>query len=108
MARSRFIVGKPASTPLCIHSQLLVAERVAVGLLDGRAGGGADVGEDPAGCAWAHSSRRLRSFQAGSVLRNSPGVSQAPYQPTPNPSPLVVVAPSCECLLCTTREFCGL
>ncbi len=58
--------------------------------------------------AWAHSSRRLRSFQAGSVLRNSPGVSDRPYQPTPKPSPLVVVAPISECLLCATREFFGL
>ena len=66
------------------------------------------MGEDPAGRAWAHSSRRLRSFQTGSVLRNTPGVSYAPYQPTPKPSPLVVVAPMRECLLWTTREFCGL
>ena len=54
------------------------------------------------------SSRRLRSFHAGSVLRNTPGVSPVPYHPTPKPSPFVVSAPSCECRLCTTSEFFGL
>jgi hypothetical protein len=54
------------------------------------------------------SSRRLRSFQAGSVLVKTPGRSVRPYHPTPNPSPLVVSTPSCECLLCTTSEFLGL
>ena len=42
------------------------------------------------------SSRRLASFQAGSVLLKSPGVAPSPYQPTPNPSPFVVSAPSFE------------
>src|SRR4029453_15449573 len=32
------------------------------------------------------SSLRFRSFQAGSTLWNTPGVSSVPYQPTPNPS----------------------
>jgi hypothetical protein len=36
---------------------------------------------------------RLRSFQAGSTLWKTPGVSPTPYQPIPNPSPFVVVAP---------------
>ena len=54
------------------------------------------------------SSRRLRSFHAGSVLRNTPGVSLVPYHPTPKPSPFVVSAPSCECRLCMTSEFLGL
>ena len=59
-----------------VHPQpVAVAEGVAVGLLHGRAGGGPDVREDPPRVAWADSSRRLRSFQAGSVLRNRPGVS---------------------------------
>ena len=58
--------------------------------------------------AWAHSSRRLRSFHAGSVLRYSPGVSIGPYHPTPKPSPLIVVAPIWECWLWTTSEFAGL
>src|SRR5215203_2574638 len=34
-----------------------------------------------------------------------PGVSRAPYQPTPKPSPLTVSTPRCECRLCTTNEF---
>src|SRR5688500_4332096 len=56
----------------------------------------------------AASPGRLRSFHAGSVLRNPPGVLPDPYQPTPTPCPLVVCAPSWECRLCTTRESCGL
>jgi hypothetical protein len=42
----------------------------------------------------ADRSRRFRSFQAGSTLWKTPGVSPTPYQPMPNPSPLVVSAPS--------------
>ena len=38
---------------------------------------------------WPASSRRLLSFHAGSMLWKTPGVSGAPYQPTPNPSPFV-------------------
>ena len=53
-------------------------------------------------------SRRLRSFQAGSMLRKRPGVSGAPYQPTPNPSPFVGSAPIVELMLCTIRECSGL
>ena len=53
-------------------------------------------------------SRRLRSFQAGSVPWKTPGVSAAPYQPTPNPSPFVVVAPSRECRLWSISEWAGL
>ena len=40
------------------------------------------------------SSRRFRSFQAGSTLWKTPGVSPTPYQPIPKPSPFVVSAPS--------------
>ncbi len=57
---------------------------------------------------WPESSCRLRSFQAGSMLWKTAGVSWAPYQPTPNPSPLVSVAPSCEWRLWTISEFFGL
>ena len=42
----------------------------------------------------AASSRRLRSFQAGSMLWNGRASSPSPYQPTPKPSPFVVSAPS--------------
>ena len=48
---------------------------------------------------WPESSCRLRSFQAGSTLWNTPGVSPRPYQPIPKPSPFVVSAPSFECRL---------
>src|SRR3954464_14372338 len=54
---------------------------------------------------WPESSRRLRSFQAGSMLWKTPGVSWAPYQPTPKPSPFVSSAPICECRLWTISEF---
>jgi len=54
---------------------------------------------------WLESSRRLRSFQAGSMLRKTPGVSCSPYQPRPKPSPLVSSAPSREWRLWTISEF---
>src|SRR5881275_2695887 len=54
---------------------------------------------------WSASSRRLLSFHAGSVLRKTPGVGGAPYQPTPKPSPLVGSAPSRECRLWPTSEL---
>ena len=54
---------------------------------------------------WPASSRRFSSFHAGSMLWKTPGVSGAPYQPTPNPSPLVGSAPSRECRLWSTNEF---
>src|SRR5829696_2012542 len=43
---------------------------------------------------WPATSRRLRSFQAGSTLRKMAGAwAFASYQPTPKPSPLVVSTP---------------
>src|SRR6187431_2509357 len=52
----------------------------------------------------AASSRRLRSFQAGWVLRYSRGVPVSSYQPTPKPSPFVVVAPRREWRLWSISE----
>src|SRR5215217_4140063 len=52
---------------------------------------------------WPASSRRLRSFQAGSMLWKTPGVSPRPYQ-----SPFVVSAPSRECRLWSISECFGL
>ena len=57
---------------------------------------------------WRASSRRLRSFQAGSIPWKTAGSSPMPYQPTPKPSPFVVVAPSRECRLWSIREWPGL
>ena len=54
------------------------------------------------------SSRRLRSFQAGSMLWKTAGVSAPPYQPIPKPSPFVVSAPSAECRLWSISECVGL
>jgi hypothetical protein len=77
-----------------VHPEPLpVAEGVRVRLLDRRARRGADVREQSGEEIPAASSRRLRSFQAGCVLRYSRGVPVSSCQPTPNPSPFVVVAP---------------
>jgi hypothetical protein len=54
------------------------------------------------------SSRRLRSFHAGSTLWNTAGVLPLPYHPMPTPSPLVVSAPSRECRLWSMSEWVGL
>jgi len=56
---------------------------------------------------WPARSRRFRSFQAGSTLWKTPGVSPRPYQPIPNPSPLVVSAPSREWRLWSISECRG-
>ena len=94
IARSRFMVAEPDEQAVVHPQPVPVAERVAVGLLDRRPGRRADVGEDPprapraptahAGCGRSRPAR---------CCGTRPGVSGAPYQPTPNPSPFVVVAP---------------
>ncbi|CAH0281755.1 hypothetical protein SRABI26_03964 [Arthrobacter sp. Bi26] len=108
MTKSRLTVAKSLMSPLCIHShrpwrngwQLVcwTAEPVEARMC---------AKTRPAD-AWADSSRRLRSCQAGSVLWNSPGYGAIPYQPTPKPSPLVVSTPIRACLLCITSELVGL
>ena len=53
-------------------------------------------------------SRRFSSFQAGSMLLNTAGSAPPSlYQPIPNPSPLVVVAPIRECRLWSMMEWTG-
>jgi hypothetical protein len=52
-------------------------------------------------------SRRFSSFQAGWVLLNTAGSGCSPYQPIPNPSPLVVVTPRRECRLWSMIEWAG-
>ena len=93
-----------------VHPQpAVVAERMAVGLLDCRAGRGTNVREDAAG-------RRLGGQLRGGCGRSRPapccgtprGYGADPYQPTPKPSPLVVVTPRRECLLWITSELSGL
>src|SRR5215831_13604695 len=49
-------------------------------------------------------SRRLRSFQAGSMPRKTAGASSSPYQPIPKPSPFVSSFPSRACRLWTINE----
>jgi hypothetical protein len=92
-----------------VHPQpLAVSERVAVRLLYRRAGRGADVREDEPGADVARELAQVRSFQAGSMLWKTPGVSPTPYQPTPKPSPFVVSAPIVEWRLWSMSECAGL
>src|SRR5215207_7324397 len=58
---------------------------------------------------WPATSRRLRSFQAGSTLRKMAGAwAFASYQPTPKPSPLVVSTPRRAWRLWSMREWSGI
>jgi hypothetical protein len=41
------------------------------------------------------------------MLRNTPVTGPVSYQPTPNPSPLVVSAPSRECRLWSISDWTG-
>jgi hypothetical protein len=81
-----------------------------VRLLDGAAGRGPDVREEQRRGDAARDlaqvpvvPRRLDAVE--DVGAPSPS---SMYQPTPNPSPLVVVAPSCECRLWSTSDRSGL
>ena len=86
-----------------------MAERVAVGLLDrvpvearmwAKMSGERDVGGDLAQVA-------VVPGRLGAV-EHAGRVGASPYQPTPNPSPFVVVAPSRECWLWSISEWSGL
>ena len=55
----------------------------------------------------ALSSRRFWSPQAGSELRNRPGVSLSPYQPRPNPSALAMPASGPLRRLCSISDRRG-
>ena len=91
-ASSRFTRWKSRTRPLWTRPAA-VTEGVAVGLLDGGAGGGSDVGEERRNWTWPATSRRLRSFQAGSMLWKTAVSVSGPCQPTPKPSPFVVSTP---------------
>ena len=95
-------------TPLCIHSQRPCRNGWQFVSCTG-------VPDEARMCAkttpdsrCAASSRRFRSFHAGSTLWKTPGVSCAPYQPIPNPSPFVVSAPIVEWRLWSMSECFGL
>ena len=106
-ASSRLTVANSRMSPLCIQSQppcrngwqlvCWIAPPVEARMC-------ANTSCDS---RWRARSLRLRSFQAGSTLWNTPGVSPTPYQPRPNPSPFVVVAPSCEWRLWSISEWAG-
>src|SRR5215203_7075348 len=108
MARSRRTLRSPSMYPLCIHNQRPWRNGWQLVCWTGDPVDARMCASTRGDTICPASSRRLRSFQAGSVLRNTPGVSPVPYQPTPKPSPFVVSAPSCECRLWTTSEFLGL
>src|SRR3954466_16316177 len=56
---------------------------------------------------WPAISRSFMSFQDGSMLLKTAGSAPSPYQPMPNPWPLVVVAPMRECRLWSMIECTG-
>ena len=107
-ARSRFTAANSRMTPLCIHNHRPCRKGwqfvcwIAVPV---EARMWAKTSGDS---RWHDRSFRFRSLQAGSTLRKSAGVSAVPYQPIPNPSPFVVVAPSCEWRLWSISEWAGL
>ena len=90
--RSRLSSWNPAIDPLCIHSQRWYRngwQFVSWTAVPVEARTWAKKIPDR---TWAASSRRLRSLQAGPMPRNSAGsATPGSYQPTPKPSPLVVV-----------------
>ena len=99
--------GELADQPVVHPEPVLVAERVAVRLLDRAAvdarmcanTSGVDVARElPAG-----SGRSTRAPRCGRRL-----VSPTPYQPRPNPSPFVVSRPAVECRLWSISECAGL
>ena len=99
---------KPSMKPLCIHSQRPCRNGWQLVCCTGEPVEARMCAKTSGDEMWPESSCRLRSFQAGSMLRKTPGVSCSPYQPTPKPSPLVVSAPSCEWRLWTISECFGL
>ena len=108
IARSRFIAWKPSMYPLCMNSHEPARNGWQLVCCTGEPIAARMCAKTCGECTWAATSLRLRSFQAGSMLRKTAGTSPSPYQPTPNPSPLVGSAPSVECMLCTINECSGL
>ena len=89
-----------------VHEQpVIVAEGVTVGLLHGAADRRADVGEEQRGADVAGELTQVLVVPRRFDAVEHAGVSGAPYQPTPNPSPLVGSAPSRECRLWSTSEW---
>jgi hypothetical protein len=82
-------------------------ERVAVGLLDGRPDHRADVREEQVRADVAGELAQVLIVPGRLDAAKDPGAGAASYQPTPNPSPLVVSAPSRECRLWSISECTG-
>jgi len=79
-----------ATEPDCIFDELWVA--------------GEPVGIDGDG-ARQHPADRPLQAEGERQVEQTPGTGVASYQPTPNPSPLVVSAPSLECRLWSISEW---
>ena len=89
-----------------VHEQpTVVTEGVAVGLLHGAADRRADVGKEQRGADVAGKLSKIAVVPRRLDAVEDARVSGAPYQPTPNPSPFVVSAPSRECRLWSTNEW---
>ena len=97
---------KPSTKPLCMKSQRPLRNGWQFVCCTGEPVEARMCAKTSGEAMCPDNSRRLRSFQAGSMLRKTPGFSCSPYQPTPKPSPFVSSAPSREWRLCTISEFC--
>ena len=95
-------------SPLCIHSQRPWRNGWQFVCWTGEPDDARMCAKTISDRTCAARSRRFRSFHAGSMLWNVPGVSPTPYQPIPKPSPFVVSAPIVECRLWSMSECFGL
>src|SRR4029077_11365478 len=106
-ARSRLTVSQSPISPLCTQSHLQYRKGWQFVCCTGVPVVARTCARKRCDSTWPASSRRLRSFQAGSVLLKLPGSPEAEYHPMPKPSPFVGSAPMRELRLCSIRECCG-
>ena len=106
--RSRLHLVEPGDGAVVHPQPAAVAERVAVRLLHRRARRGADVGEHERDVMCAGDFPQVAVVPGRlDALEHARASSPSPYQPTPKPSPFVVVAPSRECRLWSISECFG-
>ena len=88
---------------------VLVPERMAVGLLNGRPGGRAHVREEQRRADVGREAAEVAVAPRGHQAAVDAGrLAASVYQPTPKPSPLNVSTPSRACRLCSISECFGL
>ena len=94
----RRTLGQPPTWPLCMNRKRPAANGWQLARL---------VAVPVAARTWAKNARlrtvaarecRFSSDQAGRSSRYNPGAGRSPYQPMPNPSPLISVLPSAACI----------